>query len=133
MVIPRPLRTEWTAPWLLALVLGTPALAQDRAPASDRAVETLPILASVAPIRYPPEARYNKIEGRVMLRVLIDAKGWTQEIAIKEPSEHAFFNEAALITAKHWRYTPGSRDGKPVAMWVTIPIEFKMPEPKQAP
>ncbi|MBU2826345.1 energy transducer TonB, partial [Acidithiobacillus ferrooxidans] len=27
---------------------------------------------------------------------------------------------------RHWRFTPGTRDGKPAAMQVEVPIRFRL-------
>jgi TonB family protein len=93
----------------------------------------LPVLGSVVPIKYPVEARVEKAEGTVVIKVLVSETGWTEKIELKQTSGYASLDRAAMQTAKSWRYQPGKRDGKPTAMWVDVPIVFKAQPPEPNP
>lgn len=50
--------------------------------------------------RYPTLARINRLEGRVVLRVVISADGHLEELAIAQSSGHAVLDQAALETLR---------------------------------
>jgi periplasmic protein TonB len=93
----------------------------------------LPVLGSVVPIKYPVEARVERAEGTVVIRVLISETGWTDKIELKQTSGYESLDSAAMQTVKSWRYQPGKLDGKPAAMWVDVPIVFKARPPEPSP
>ena len=75
---------------------------------------------------YPVMARRRGYEGKVVLNVLVDIKGMVSEIIIKHPSGHLSLDRAALQSVKRWLFTPATEDGRPVAMWVDVPIHFQL-------
>ncbi len=75
---------------------------------------------------YPVMAKRRGYEGEVLLSVLVDVAGKVAEIRIKHSSEHLSLDRAALKTLKSWSFTPATEDGKPVAMWVDVPILFQL-------
>jgi protein TonB len=75
---------------------------------------------------YPLMAKRRGYEGITLLNVLVDAAGMVSEIKIKTSSGHLSLDSAALETVKNWLFTPATEDGRPVAMWVDVPIEFQL-------
>jgi len=75
---------------------------------------------------YPLMAKRRGYEGVTLLNVLVDASGMVSEIKIKTSSGHFSLDSAALETVKNWLFTPATEDGRPVAMWVDVPIEFQL-------
>lgn len=82
-------------------------------------------LSNPAPV-YPLAARRRNIEGHVLLRAEIQPDGSCSQVEIKVPSHHELLNQAALEAVKKWRFIPASQDGRNVAAWVEIPINFKL-------
>lgn len=84
--------------------------------------------ASNPPPRYPRLALRAGDEGRVLLRVLVDAQGRPQEVEIEKSSGHRDLDRAAReqVLAK-WRFHPAQRDGLPVSAWALVPIDFNLP------
>lgn len=78
--------------------------------------------------RYPRPSIRNGDEGRVLLRVLVDALGRPQEVVIEKSSGHRELDRAAReqVLAK-WRFHPAQRDGLPVPAWALVPIDFNLP------
>jgi protein TonB len=96
------------------------------APVPANAVEHPPVLVSrVLPV-YPPMARARSIEGRVLLRAVIDRDGHVEEAITVVESEPVF--DAAAVEALHkWRFEPGrDRDGRAVRVLVEVPIRFQL-------
>lgn len=74
---------------------------------------------------YPPKARELGLEGRVIVRALVNKKGKVSKCVV-EFSDNDIFNEAAITAIKRSKYTPAIQEGKPIACWVSIPIQFKL-------
>ena len=78
------------------------------------------------PPGYPPLSRRIGEEGRVILRVLVNASGSADEVQIRDSSGHARLDNAARETVQRWRFVPAKRGEHPIAAWVLIPISFKL-------
>ena len=63
-------------------------------------------------------------QGKVVLRVLIDAQGVPQQVELKQSSGYERLDQQALETVQRWRFVPGKRNGVPEAMWNIVPINF---------
>jgi vitamin B12 transporter len=118
---------------MLALLLyGLHARSQP-APDGAEAAFQPPELALRAEADYPEVARAQRLEGRVVLRMTIDREGLVTQVDVLEPAGHGF-DEAAREAALRCRFRPGIQGGKPVAVRILFPYEFKLPpEPTPAP
>lgn len=81
------------------------------------------------PPHYPTAAAQAKEQGTVYLAVLVGTQGLP--LAIRQlhepgPQPAQSLVSAALQAVAQWHFKPGMRDGKPVAGWVKVPIQFKM-------
>ena len=63
-------------------------------------------------------------QGKVMLRVLVNADGLPEQIEIKESSGFERLDKAAINAVQRWRFVPGKRGGVPEAMWNIVPVNF---------
>jgi len=73
---------------------------------------------------YPLKARKAKIEGTVEVKVFIDKNGEiTKTIIIEGISE---LNKAAIGAINSTTYNPAKLNGKPVGVWVSMKIPFKL-------
>jgi len=73
---------------------------------------------------YPPMSRRMGEQGKVVIRTLIGADGVAQEASIQQSSGFDRLDQAALATARKWRYVPGKRAGVAEAMWFNVPFTF---------
>ena len=73
---------------------------------------------------YPSMSRRMGEQGKVVLRVLIDAQGLPQQVELKQSSGYERLDQQALETVQRWRFVPGKRNGVPEAMWNVVPIQF---------
>jgi TonB family protein len=86
-----------------------------------------PQLVSFPKPEYPPMARTLRVEGTVVVTVLVDENGQVQEVRMAEPiRQKVGLNEAALAAARSVRYKPAKKDGVPVKMWTRLRIPFKL-------
>lgn len=73
---------------------------------------------------YPPLSKRMGEQGRVVVRTLIGVDGTAQEASIFKSSGFDRLDQAALATARKWRYVPGKRAGVAEAMWFNVPFDF---------
>jgi TonB family protein len=75
--------------------------------------------------QYTPEARDAKIEGAVTVQAVINTGGTAENIHVTKSLDPGL--DANAITAvSQWRFKPGMKDGAPVAVYVTIEINFRL-------
>ena len=87
-------------------------------------------------IKYPASAAKNNIEGRVILQFVVEKDGQIGEVKIVRSVDPELDAEAVRVIKTMPNFIPGRQDGKPVAVWYTIPISFKLqgkPEQTQQP
>lgn len=75
---------------------------------------------------YPVMAKRRGYQGEVTLSVLVDSQGIVSGVKIKTTSGHGSLDKAALAAVRRWRFIPATIDGKPVDMWVDVPIDFRL-------
>jgi TonB family protein len=88
-------------------------------------VEPEPIDDLYSFVKYPQLAQRVGIEGRVVVSVLIDTTGYVEKVEVNETS-HPWFNESAITALALTRFQPGLKDGKPVKVWYTVPLVYKL-------
>jgi TonB family protein len=74
--------------------------------------------------KYPPMARIAHIQGDVVLRVTISAKGDVEDLNVV--SGHPLLIQAAIDGVRQWKYTPYLLKGKPVEVDTVITVKFHM-------
>jgi protein TonB len=77
---------------------------------------------------YPAEAKEQGLNGRVVLRFVVDIEGYAGEPEVVSAEPEGVFEEAALDAVAEYRFKPALKDGKPVNCIVKMPIEFRMSE-----
>jgi protein TonB len=75
---------------------------------------------------YPPIARRMREEGKVILRVLVNEQGRPGRIDIRQSSGSARLDEAARQAAARALFKPHLEDGKAVAVYALVPINFSL-------
>jgi TonB family protein len=74
---------------------------------------------------YPEIAQHARLEGRVLVKVLVDKHGHpTRAFVIK--SDQEIFNETAKKAAMESRFRPAVMNSNPVKCWVLIPYKFTL-------
>lgn len=76
-------------------------------------------------IEYPSVARKKKVEGRVFIKFVIDENGKVLDpVILKDIGDGC--GEAAIEGIKKVKFTPGKHKGKPVKVYYTLPVTFKL-------
>jgi len=78
------------------------------------------------PPSYPPLSNRLGEQGLVRVRVLVDGDGTATRAEIQTSSGFERLDQAALQATLRWRYVPGTRNGQRVAMWVEVPLRFRL-------
>ena len=74
---------------------------------------------------YSEEARKAKFGGIVVLSVTVDASGRPRDIRVAR-SLGMGLDEKALEAVEKWKFTPGMKDGMPVAVQVNVEVSFRL-------
>lgn len=75
---------------------------------------------------YPPLARRMGEEGRVLLRVYVEASGLPSKIDIRTSSGSERLDQAALEAVKRWKFVPAKQGDQAVPAYVVVPISFNL-------
>src|SRR5262249_53697394 len=116
----------------LPMQSGPPTPARSRAPAV-ASVPTDGITPTAAPRggyqvkpAYPPSARRAGVQGTTLRGGLVAADGHVGDVVVKQSAGHPDLDAAAADAVRRWRFEPARRGSEPVAMWVLLPVEFRL-------
>jgi TonB family protein len=74
---------------------------------------------------FSEEARKAKLQGQVVLEVVVDPDGRARRIRVREGLGLGL-DEKAIEAVQSWRFRPGRRNGTPIAVGATIYINFRL-------
>ena len=82
----------------------------------------------ITPIKpvYPDIAQEAGIEGQVLVQCFIDEKGKVKETIVVKGIPNTGLNESAVAALRKTRFRPAKQRERPVGVWITIPINFKL-------
>lgn len=75
---------------------------------------------------YPSAPRRLGIQGTTMLRVHVLADGRIGDVLVEHSAGHPDLDQAAMEAVRRWRFEPARRGADAVAMWVLLPVEFRL-------
>lgn len=87
-------------------------------------VNQLAVRLSMDRPQYPELARMAQIEGTVVLNVLVAKDGRVAQVEVV--SGPAQLRQAAIAAARTALFQPATMDGRPVRVWIAMPIEFRL-------
>ena len=74
---------------------------------------------------YSEEARKAKFQGTVVLYVVVDEKGNPRDLRVVRPLGLGL-DQKAIEAVQKWRFKPGLKDGRPVAVSAQIEVNFRL-------
>lgn len=88
---------------------------------------TLPsVVREVKPV-YTAAAMQKKIQGSVWLGIVVGESGDVTEVKVTRSLDPEYgLNDQAVKAAWGWKFKPGMKDGKPVAVRVTLELTFTL-------
>jgi TonB family protein len=119
------MKRNFLAPTLLLLTLTSLAASQavPKYVRVGQSVMTGQISEKVAPI-YPPLARQARIQGTVILKVIISKSGDVENMQLV--SGHPMLAPAAIDAVKQWKYKPYLLNGEPVEVETNVTVNFTL-------
>jgi periplasmic protein TonB len=129
---------RWMLFVALAALLAAPAHAQTgrlQPPPDDEyelsAVDVMPqpvnigLLTRVMGLVYPPALRDAGISGTVTLRFIVLRSGAVDPESVQVVNAtHPGFADGAAVAIRILQFRPAEVDGKPVRVWVVLPVSF---------
>jgi TonB family protein len=110
----------------VAMVCASAAAMQERPvyKVGDEGVTAPKVRKEVHPV-YSKEALENHVQGEVVLEGVVTEEGMMTDLRVVKPLEPSL-DRAAIDAALQWRFEPARKDGKPVRVWVTLEMAFRL-------
>jgi TonB family protein len=119
----------------LALVLSVHLPAQNSSPKNREIIYefhkagengiTAPKAISMPQPEYTDQARRKKINGTVLLSLVVAADGSVSDPVVTRSLDKGL-DKQALETVKTWKFQPATRDGQPVAVRIDVEVSFRI-------
>lgn len=77
-------------------------------------------------LNYPDRARQRSIEGRVIVRFVVDSTGKIKNPTVLTKTDSILSEEAVRIVSNLPTWKPAEHKGVRVQMYVTVPITFRL-------
>lgn len=78
-------------------------------------------------LKYPQISRENNSQGRVIVRFIINSKGIvTSPQVVRSSGDFYLDMEAIRVIESMPKWKPGKHNGKPVSVFFTLPIVFRL-------
>ena len=81
-------------------------------------------ISTPAPV-YPDPVRMAHIEGTVILEAVIDRDGFVRDVRVMR-TVNPLLDRSASTAVLSWRYRPALVDDRPVAVYLTVTINFRL-------
>jgi TonB family protein len=75
---------------------------------------------------YTPKARHHKIQGTVVLWIVVDRQGNVTDARETSKPLGDGLDEKAIEAVKKWKFRPATRNGVPIAARVTVETTFRL-------
>ena len=115
--------------WDQAMAMIVPAPAEETPARHGDAyvyVEELPVCVTRVAPDYPTMAREAEISGKVVTHVLVGADGRVHDVRVDQQHSVLMLDDAAKQAARELAFIPALVNGRPVAVWVAVPFDFRL-------
>ena len=79
-------------------------------------------------IKYPEKAFLKKIDGRVIVKYVVQADGFVGKVKVVEGIGYNCDEEAVSVVKSMPQWKPGEQNGKKVNTYYTLRVDFEYPE-----
>lgn len=110
----------------MLFALAAVALASTSLAAQERPRTTIPVLIKEVKPEYTDAARARKVQGAVELTLVVLADGAPAPDIRVTRSLDPDLDQQAIKAARQWRFKPGTKDGQPVPVQVSIEMTFTL-------
>lgn len=77
-------------------------------------------------INYPISAAENHIQSRVVVKFVVKKDGSVGDVIVLRGKDPDLDKEAVRVVKSLPKFIPGKMNGQPVAVWYTVPVNFKL-------
>ena len=92
-----------------------------------RIVDEIPKLVKQVPPKYPKAARKRGEQGTVYVRALVKKDGTLLQVTVPSgKGASPELDKAAVDAVSQWTFMPAKVKGKPVAVWIVVPVKFSL-------
>lgn len=89
--------------------------------------KTTPVLIREFKPNYTKEAREAKIQGIVEMSAVVLEDGSVGDVTVTKSLDQQYgLDDEAVKAMKKWRFKPGTKDGKPVPVTVSVEMSFTL-------
>jgi protein TonB len=117
--------SEKSAP-AAVLAAAAPAAATPPAPAVPRTITSGAEYLQAPRPEYPALSKRMGEQGKVVLRILVNEQGLPDQVLVQTSSGFARLDEAGRQAALRALFKPHLEDGRPVAVFVIVPLNFQL-------
>ena len=96
-------------------------------------VEVKPKVLHSVKLVHPEEALRDSLEGKVFLKFIVNVDGSVSDVKVLRTTGSKVFQKAAIDAISQFRFKPAEHNGKPVAVWMTQPVTFRLPKQQTTP
>jgi TonB family protein len=75
--------------------------------------------------QYSEQPKHDKIQGNVLLSLVINADGKPENIQVKR-GLNPDLDKNAIEAISHWKFQPATKDGQPVSVEANIEVNFRL-------
>jgi protein TonB len=76
------------------------------------------------PVSYSPQAERLRLEGDVVVALVVDEEGHVTEARLVR-SDEKLLEEPALRSVRKWQYRPATKGGVPGKMHIEVTVRFR--------
>ena len=99
---------------------------QDAAPLKPTEVTRPTVIRQVRP-KYTFDAARGQIEGTVLIECVVTRDGTVDDVRVVRPLDQTFgLDEEAVKSVRQWLFRPGTRNGEPVPVPITVEVSFRL-------
>jgi len=84
-----------------------------------------PILIYSTAAEYSDEAKKARVQGEILLSMIVDIDGRPKSIAVIRPLGHGL-DEEAIRAVRQWKFKPGQKNGEPVPVQMNVQVNFNL-------
>ena len=104
----------------------TNAKNEDRTEVESAIVLKKPEIISRSNPFYPSEAIKSNIEGKVVMKLLINKEGEVTKTMVENSSGHSILDEAAIAYSRELKFSPALMNSKPIDIWLSMVFNYKL-------
>ena len=88
---------------------------------------TMPVLVKDVKPQYTQAAREARIQGNVLLDAVVLKDGTVGDVTVTKSLDKEYgLDDQAVKALKQWQFKPGTKDGKPADVRVSIEMSFTL-------